>query len=267
MPAASEVTNCSTGPDATRRADCQESWANSPASAALPADAINSAAMYSTSSAVHAPSRLGPVAVSTTVASSNSRTYDRSVSISGSLAIKPTVQPSKGRARPGSSPGELGLTRLTYIQDLGLSLERMFIMENVEPKQPRTRRAFTAEFKAEIVEFAARRSSDPIDVMADHLGGLGVWGQVGLCGGSGWVSGGAQPAIAAWMRASRWVASCAGVRVRSGRHSDPRAAIARTVAAVPSAVEAVMAWQMVSVLRCSRAPIWGWFRTAFSVST
>jgi hypothetical protein len=48
----------------------------------------------------------------------------------------------------------------------------MFIMENVEPKQPRTRRAFTAEFKAEIVEFAARRSSDPIDVMADHLGGL-----------------------------------------------------------------------------------------------
>jgi hypothetical protein len=96
MPAASEVTNCSTGPDATRRADRQESWANSPASAALPADAINSAAMYSTSSAVHAPSRLGPVAVSTTVASSNSRTYDRSVSMSGSLAIKPTVQPSKG---------------------------------------------------------------------------------------------------------------------------------------------------------------------------
>jgi hypothetical protein len=106
MPAASEVTNCSTGPDAARRAARQESWANSPTSPELPADAISSAAMYSTSSAVHAPSRLGPVTVSTTVASSNSRTYDRSVSMSGSLAIKPTVQPSKGRAQPGSSPGE-----------------------------------------------------------------------------------------------------------------------------------------------------------------
>ena len=38
--------------------------------------------------------------------------------------------------------------------------------------------------------------------------------------------------------------------------------MARAVAAVPLAVEPVMAWHMRSVLWCSRAPIWGWFSTA-----
>src|SRR6476620_3854251 len=92
-------------------------------------------------------------------------------------------------------------------------------------------------------------------------------GLVGGAVGLGGVLVGAQPAIAVWRRASRWVASCAGVRVRIGRHRDPRAAVARAVAAVPLAVEPVMAWHMRSVLWCSRAPISGWFRTALSLST
>jgi transposase len=45
---------------------------------------------------------------------------------------------------------------LTVIQDQGLSLERMSIVENVGRKRPRARCAFTAEFKAQIVELCQR---------------------------------------------------------------------------------------------------------------
>jgi transposase len=45
---------------------------------------------------------------------------------------------------------------LADIPHQGTALERVFIMETMERKQPRARRSFTAGFKAEIVELCQR---------------------------------------------------------------------------------------------------------------